>query len=88
VASSIKDADSKQTQVIWKYFYPEEPYELDLSHSVSGNSPGMIFSSMHKIQYDLTEAVRRQSSFFHQVFKFCSVFSCLLVILCICCALY
>lgn len=87
VESSTREADRKETEMIWKYFYPEEPYELDLSHSVSAKSAGIIFRSMLKIQYDLTEAVWRQSSFFYQVFKFCSVSSYLSVILCISCAL-
>lgn len=67
VESFITEADRKQTEDIWKYSYPEEPYELDLSHSVPGNSAGTIFKSMYNIEYDLTDAVRRQSSFFHQV---------------------
>uniref|UniRef100_A0A0D6QZY7 Glycine-rich domain-containing protein-like n=1 Tax=Araucaria cunninghamii TaxID=56994 RepID=A0A0D6QZY7_ARACU len=67
VESSTKDLARKQTAEIWKISYPEEPYEVDLSHCVSWNGAQETFQSSHKIEYDLAEAVKRQSTFFHQV---------------------
>ncbi|XP_057865152.1 glycine-rich domain-containing protein 2 isoform X2 [Cryptomeria japonica] len=65
--TSVKEFARKQTEEIWKNCHPEEPYELDLSQCDFDNSHRVAFQSFQKIEYDLMEAVRRQSSFFHQV---------------------
>ncbi|KAH9300474.1 hypothetical protein KI387_012057 [Taxus chinensis] len=65
--SSVKDLARKQTTEIWNNCYPEEPYEINLSDCDSDSCSKVVFQSFQKIEYDLVEAVRRQSSFFHQV---------------------
>ena len=69
VVSSIQGTPRKQTEKMWNIMYPSEPYELDLNIQSLEDFTENISGSPESTKYDLISAVKRQSSFFYQVFK-------------------
>nr|DAD40855.1 TPA_asm: hypothetical protein HUJ06_015178 [Nelumbo nucifera] len=67
VVSTIQGASTKKTEEIWNRLYPEEPYKLDLSISLSKNIDEKFPEALRCTKYDLVSAVKRQSPFFYQV---------------------
>ncbi|GAB2260189.1 hypothetical protein Droror1_Dr00011044 [Drosera rotundifolia] len=67
VLSSTQEISSTQTEEIWKTFYPDEPYELDLTRVASKDISHTPSENEKFTEYDLVSAVKRQSTFFYQV---------------------
>lgn len=65
VVSVVQDVSKKETENIWRKFYPDEPYELDLHGAVPVKYRKL--SGEEEIKYDFVSAVKRQSSFVYQV---------------------
>ncbi|XP_038716053.1 glycine-rich domain-containing protein 2-like [Tripterygium wilfordii] len=67
VVSSVYGSCKDQTVKIWNQMYPNEPYELDLSSQFSKDVVDNVLVTQQSTNYDLVAAVKRQSTFFHQV---------------------
>lgn len=69
IVSSVKGITQMETEETWKHLYPNEPYDLDSTRTLSDNDPAQILKSEKCSNYDLVSAVKRQSPFFYQVSK-------------------
>ncbi|MED6138549.1 hypothetical protein PIB30_075235 [Stylosanthes scabra] len=68
VVSSIQGTNHEETEKIWNTMYPSESYELDLdSDSPQDFDENLFGDPENATKYDLTSAVKRQSTFFYQV---------------------
>ena len=68
VESSIGAKSKIQSEKVWKELYPEEPFELEYTGSPE-TTMDVNSGATEGISYDLISAVKRQSSFYYQVFK-------------------
>jgi len=68
VESSIGAKSKIQSEKVWKELYPEEPFELEYTGSPE-TTMDVNSGAIEGISYDLISAVKRQSSFYYQVFK-------------------
>jgi hypothetical protein len=68
VESSIGTKSKIQSEKVWKELYHEEPFELEYTSS-SETTMDVNPGATEGISYDLISAVKRQSSFYYQVFK-------------------
>ncbi|XWS29628.1 hypothetical protein CRYUN_Cryun24cG0045700 [Craigia yunnanensis] len=67
VVSSIQCTCKRQTEEIWSRLYPNEPYDFDLTKTLSENASETLSGLDKHTKYDLVSAVKRQSPFFYQV---------------------
>lgn len=67
VESSTQTKSTLQSEKIWKELYPEEPFELVFTRT-SDVAMDVNPGAAEDITYDLVSAVKRQSSFYYQVF--------------------
>ncbi|XP_020586953.1 glycine-rich domain-containing protein 1-like [Phalaenopsis equestris] len=67
VQSTVHEKAKQQTAEIWASFYPDEPFELDFRSPSTGGTSNKHIETLNTITYDLVSAVKRQSSFYHQV---------------------
>jgi hypothetical protein len=68
VESSTRAKSKIQSEKVWNELYPEEPFELEYTSS-SETTMDVDPGATEDISYDLVSAVKRQTSFYYQVFK-------------------
>jgi hypothetical protein len=67
VESSTRTTSKLESEKVWTELYPEEPFELDYTSS-SDSATNVKSEAAEGITYDLVAAVKRQTSFYYQVF--------------------
>jgi hypothetical protein len=66
VESSTRTTSKLESEKVWTELYPE-PFELDYTSS-SDSATDVKSEAAEGITYDLVAAVKRQTSFYYQVF--------------------
>ncbi|TKY56366.1 Glycine-rich domain-containing protein 1 [Spatholobus suberectus] len=69
VVSSTQGTSKEESENLWETMYPSESYELDLNNdSMQDFAEDSLEAKESTTNYDLISAVKRQTTFFYQVF--------------------
>lgn len=69
-----KGKSRDQTMDMWTKLFPEEPFDLNFTSTLSEININKDSEDAKNITYDLVSAVKRQSSFYYQVIRICALY--------------